>query len=233
MKRSRVIIAVLLIVMVSAVAFSQTAADVVKKAIAASGDINKMKNVNTMSIKMDAKMAGRDVTMNIISANPDKMHMEMKMMGMNTTFVSNGTDAWMSVMGRTMSVPVDQAQNNRNMNNGFNGSYLLAIAESETTKYVGVKDFNGTSCDVLEAKNPGSEGNAEYYFDKASGLLVGLVMQGEGGKTAISMSNYKDVQGVKIPHTMNISVDGNEMMVCQISEIKLNPAVDASMFEKK
>ena len=228
MKKSRIFVALLLVVLVSALAFSQTAADVVKRAIAASGDFTKIQNASSMLMKMKGDMAGREMNMEVISMGAEKMHMKMDMMGMTTKVTINGDDAWMDMMGRIMDLPMDKAAQNRSMTQGFDGSYLKLIAESEAA-YVGVKDFNGVQCDVLKGKDPNAQVEAEYYFDKGTGLMVG--MKTEAVETY--MYDYKDVQGVKIPHKIKMVMNGNMTSEITITEIKFNPPVDASLFERK
>lgn len=49
---------------------------------------------------------------------------------------------------------------------------------------------------------------------------------------AMYFSDYRDVDGVKLPHTMRISVDGQPNEEWTVEKFKVNPEVKASEFEK-
>ena len=87
---------------------------------------------------------------------------------------------------------------------------------------------------VIEAAP--AEGSPEkLYFDVNTGLQVRHDVEADGpqGKMTaeIYMDDYKDVDGVKIPHTMK---QVNQMMtwVMKITEIKNNVEIDDAKFNK-
>jgi len=75
------------------------------------------------------------------------------------------------------------------------------------------------------------------YYDAASGLLLKAVTtvvspQGEA-EVPIEMSDYKDLgNGVKVPHTLKITMPGIGDLITRFSEYKFNVDLDDAKFAK-
>jgi len=97
----------------------------------------------------------------------------------------------------------------------------------------GTEDVDGKPCyKVTLAPN---EGGAEtYYYDKATNLLVKMVMPvtaQQGPATAeISLGDYREEGGIRVPHTIKQKVPGAEVLM-KITEVKENPDIPASRFD--
>ncbi|WP_299182641.1 pitrilysin family protein [uncultured Aquimarina sp.] len=72
------------------------------------------------------------------------------------------------------------------------------------------------------------------YFDTETGLKIkDIVIQEQGGQkipSTIGYSNYKEVNGIKFPHTMSISA-GPQKFDFNVSEIKINEGVTEEDFK--
>ena len=98
----------------------------------------------------------------------------------------------------------------------------------------GVESVGGREAYVVVLTPTG--GSAEkLYFDKENGLLVQRDMERDGGQgrgpVQQFLSDYKEVDGVKVPHTLRI-VSGIGEIILKITEIKHNVAVEDSKFSK-
>src|SRR5271157_6301254 len=98
----------------------------------------------------------------------------------------------------------------------------------------GKESVNGHDAYVIEATPP--DGAAEtMYFDADSGLLVRTQREGEGpnGKVTIdtTFSDYREVDGVKLPFVMHISM-GDFAFVIKLNEVKHNVPIDDAKFDK-
>ncbi|MEL6256470.1 MAG: hypothetical protein AAFR87_30990 [Bacteroidota bacterium] len=56
-------------------------------------------------------------------------------------------------------------------------------------------------------------------------------MQGQEVEAEIFLSNYKEVNGIPFPHSMEVRANGQAMMEMIFEEIKLDEEVDESLFE--
>lgn len=81
-----------------------------------------------------------------------------------------------------------------------------------------------------------AEGSPEtWYFDATSGLLVKMDLERESpqGKMAVQvfMEDYKDVDGIKIPHTIR-QVTSAFTITIKLEEVKHNVPIDDAKFNK-
>lgn len=90
--------------------------------------------------------------------------------------------------------------------------------------------------DVQVVQGSGPRGLlATFYFDKDSGLLLREVRYGTSPighvPTQMDFSDYREVNGIKFPFKYTFSwLDGRDSF--QISDVKVNGAIDASKFAK-
>ncbi|HLH42915.1 MAG TPA: photosynthetic reaction center cytochrome c subunit family protein [Bryobacteraceae bacterium] len=90
--------------------------------------------------------------------------------------------------------------------------------------------------DVQVVQGSGPRGLlATFYFDKDSGLLLREVRYGTSpigrNPTQMDFSDYREVNGIKFPFKYTFSwLDGRDSF--QITDVKVNPAIDASKFAK-
>jgi hypothetical protein len=101
-------------------------------------------------------------------------------------------------------------------------------------KLAGAQKLGGQDVQVIEATTP--EGLLhKLYFDTQSGLLVRHDMQSEipGGKmtTVVMLGDYRDVDGVKVPFTIEQN-NPNFGFILRLKEVRHNVPVDDAKFEK-
>lgn len=100
-------------------------------------------------------------------------------------------------------------------------------------KYVAETTFDGKAVDEIELV--GAIGKMTSYFDKATGFMVGVKMtiSGQMGEMEITttMSDYKEVGGVKIPHTTVADIGGMAQLKTTVTELKVNPEFSADTFK--
>jgi photosynthetic reaction center cytochrome c subunit len=95
-------------------------------------------------------------------------------------------------------------------------------------------DIDGKPMQVVQGSRPGGA-LATFYFDGVSGLLTRLVRYANSrvGRlpTQIDYSDYRDVNGVKMPFHLKITwLDGQEDVT--LTEVQVNAPVDAAKFWK-
>jgi len=91
---------------------------------------------------------------------------------------------------------------------------------------------------IIEAKGAG-DFSAQLFVDAKTHLAL-MVMWSDPGAGAnagrmierrIYYSDFKNVDGLNLPHTFRLSVDGNPTQETTYSEIRINPKIDARTFE--
>jgi outer membrane lipoprotein-sorting protein len=231
MKRFNLLFVLALVVLGVQIAAAQSLEAVVERAINAYGGQAKLETVNTMTMKMSGKMQGAmDMEMTMFTAKPDKFRMEMRFMGQNMIIGSTGSDTWMQMMGRVMDVPGAQGESNKMMSRSFGGDMLLSLKEQGAV-YSGSGDFLGEACEIISVVDE-SKNKTDMHFSKNSGLMVGIKAKAEGSEVMIKIGDYRDVQGFKIPHSMETLMGGSPMMTMNVSDVKINTPLEDTLFSR-
>ena len=81
-----------------------------------------------------------------------------------------------------------------------------------------------------------TERPGEFYFDKESGLLqkvVGEMTGPRSGKATVTLlySDYREVDGVKLPHRLAMSINGEPMSETVVSGVELLGKVENGVFK--
>ena len=105
---------------------------------------------------------------------------------------------------------------------------------SQTSKESGEGLGKDRVVNVVQGTSPGGT-LVTMYFDQQSGLLLRLLRYGKTpiGRipTQVDYSDYRDVQGVKIPFHMTFAwLDGRDAI--QLSDVKVNVPIAAARFGK-
>jgi outer membrane lipoprotein-sorting protein len=232
MKKHHIALAGILVLCMVSLVSAQTLEDVITRAANAMGGMQKLENINTMTMKMRGTMRGAmEMQMTMYTMKPGMYRMEMDMMGQHMVTVSDGTDAWMEMMGRTMDIPAGQGGGNNMMGQSF-GEAILKLKEQGAT-YAGREDFNGVQCDVIEFTPEGQSETSRMYFDANSGLMAGIRSSAGGQNVEVRINAYSDVDGFKFPAKMETFMGSESMMEMEIYDVQINPALEASMFQRK
>jgi hypothetical protein len=75
-----------------------------------------------------------------------------------------------------------------------------------------------------------------YYLDATSGIELKTVSEadlaGSGQRQTIEtrMSNYQQVNGIMVPHTISQLMNGKPVAQMTIDKVEFNPTIDDDMF---
>ncbi len=117
----------------------------------------------------------------------------------------------------------------------MDASPMLNLEKSfDKVTCTGVEDFNGDSCHVIVCEK---EGNypVTHYFSVKSKLHVGTTMtavspQGEFESTS-RISDYRDVNGVKMPFKTEADLPNSMVMLNELESIESNADIADSLFD--
>ncbi len=112
------------------------------------------------------------------------------------------------------------------------GYYVELVGSEEID---GVDTYKVKLTKVPTIENGEEKENIEYhYFDKDSYVRIASESEqdmGQGPMTVRTIySDYEEIDGLAFPMTMTAYVDGNEMYSMVISNVKVNPEIDITMF---
>ncbi len=243
MKISRLIalgavLALLALPTVAQEATELTLDQVLAKHYEAIGGLDNWKNVNTM--KFDATMTmgpGVEAPATMTLKRPNKIRMEFTFQGMSGIQAFDGTNAWMVMpfMGKTdPEAMTDEQSKNIKEQADLDGPLVDWEADGNKVALVGKEDVEGTETYKLEVtlKN----GDIRYHFLDSEVFLPikqsgKTEIQGQEVEIETTVGDYKEVEGLVIPHSFTTSAKGQQgSQVITVTAVELNPEVSDDIF---
>lgn len=206
-----------------------------EKAMAALGDVEKIKNIKNYSAKIDLVQVTPMGEMKMEAEGtiefPNKARYSMTTPGGKMLMVINGNQGWMKHPGGTMPMPDVQkkailASLFRDPFNVINNLNTLKI------QYIGEKDFADTK--TIELLISDTENTFHLYLNSETYLPIGssyqgMTQTGPAQKQEL-FSDYRDVQGLKVAFKTETTANGKKESESVIKEIKFNLPLEENYF---
>jgi len=199
------------------------------------GGKEKMAKVKSMLVKSTSKQMGQEVKSETYVSRKGDSYLKMNMMGMELVvyavkdgkgFVMNQQMGYDDLDEEKVKSMVEKSKNMFNEAENY---------EKKDLKYLGSKEKDGVKYEVAEYKD--EKGRLlDYYFNPNTHLLDIIVVNMPDGKTVETyFKDYKDVDGIKMPFTTEIKMDGQLMREVHTDKVVFNPSeeqIDMKAFEK-
>lgn len=204
------------------------ALDVINSYLSAIGGKEKLQAVTSMTTSMKADFGGREAIMDVSKVNSGKFMMQMKMSGMvlqETKF--DGQRGMQSMMGNSQEIEGDELTSLRKQAVLFdqlgyeNAGYNLELS--------GIENVEGQMCYKINVTHSDGDKSVEFY-DVNSGLLVRSVSNTPQGTISNEYKDYKDVKGIKVPHTITVSGAMPVPITMEAVSVSINEKIDESLF---
>ncbi|MEO1255263.1 MAG: insulinase family protein, partial [Bacteroidota bacterium] len=210
-----------------------TAEKVFMNYIDAIGGKEKLTEVNAVMMKMQASVMGQTMDMEQTKASPNKSLIEVKMGGnVVQKIVFDGEKGKMSGMQGNQDITGDKA-----MDMKISSAIVeeLAYLDSKIeAKLSSLEKIDGKDAYGVEVKSPSGTTSIRYY-DAESGLLVRASSTVEGPQGAMTLSSdfndYKEFEGILFPTKLTQPLNAQVKMQISVSDVVVNPDVDASTFK--
>lgn len=235
MKTTKLLVAVAA-ALISAGSFAQTVDEIVDKHVTALGGMDKIKAVNTVITERSLAVQGMEIPTKTVLVVGKSLRNESTIMGNSMVQVVDDAKGWMirpAQMGGTgepEDMPADQLKQQIASLDPFGG--LVNYKEKgNKVELVGKEKMDKK--DVYHLKVTSKEGTTmDEYLDAETYLVskVKVDMNGQSGE--IELSDYKEVEGVKFPNTMDISNAQMGTMSFITSKVLVNTPVDAAIFKR-
>jgi len=222
--------------LISAGSFAQTVDEIVDKHVTALGGMDKIKAVNTVITERSLAVQGMEIPTKTVLVVGKSLRNESTIMGNSMVQVVDDSKGWMirpTQMGGTgepEDMPADQLKQQIASLDPFGG--LVNYKEKgNKVELVGKEKLDKK--DVYHLKVTSKEGTTmDEYLDAETYLVsrVKVDMNGQSGE--IDLSDYKEVEGVKFPNTMDITNPQMGTMSFITSKVSVNTPVDATIFKK-
>jgi hypothetical protein len=142
-----------------------------------------------------------------------------------STSTFNGTDYWFQFANGD---PVRQVSDLSEVARNSTLGYPEKLLQAEAYEYVGVKQLDEFLCDIVRVKTKNTE--IDYYFDTTTHYLVRYHAKDKPVKT--TLKDYRDVNGLKIPFTEEISNEFGVISVNHLVDTRIDLLIDNTYFSK-
>lgn len=208
-----------------------TAEKVLVNYINAIGGLEKVNAVTTTKAVMKGNVMGTDLTMTVTKKAALKSVIELNGNGMTMQkMVSDGKDLSLTYMGQ--KPPIDSKLRELQM---FDGALFKELAYTELgakAKLTGIQNVDGKEAYAVEFTLPQGEKTTELY-DKETGLKIQTLQTVKGPQgditVTVKFADYKEVSGVKFPHTMTQS-QGPMNIKFEATSYEVNPKIEDTLF---
>jgi hypothetical protein len=234
MRTNKLLVAVVA-AMISVSSYGQTVDEIVDKHVAAVGGIDKINGVKTLVIDRSLAVSGMEIPSKTLLVVGKSVRSESTVMGNSMIQVLDGTTGWMirpTMMGGTgepEDMPADVLKQTQGQLDPFGG--LVNYKEKgNTVELVGKEKVDKK--DAFHLKVTSKEGQVTDEWVDAQTYLISKIKVDMGGQQGeISMSDYKEVDGVKFPNTMDIS-SPQGVITFVTNKIVVNGAIDETAFKR-
>ncbi|MCC1483293.1 insulinase family protein [Winogradskyella sp. E313] len=208
-----------------------TASDVVKNYVKAIGGETALRAVNSTLTNAEVTIQGAPFKPKAIIKQmaPNKFSMEMVADGFGTIMKQkfDGSSGYQEAQGQKIPM-TDSDVSSRKAEKGL---YPELYMEASNIALESLTAIDGT--DVYKIKVTKGDKDSFSYYDAKTGFLVRTEVtneaQGQSITTITDFSNYKEVGGIMIPHTMKITT-GPQVFTLDTTEVKINEGVTAEDF---
>jgi outer membrane lipoprotein-sorting protein len=217
---------------------SQKASDILKKMVDAQGGKKVLEKVKDMTStgSLELIQMGMSGSMTMYKKEPDKVRMDIEVMGMVITQAFDGETAWWvnPQTGSREEVPEQQADDMKRMALGID-AFLYPDKYGITFASKGKEKIEEKEYLVLEQTF--SDGHkATLYIDPKTYLTYKSIsttvnQMGVEVEQETFESDFKKVEGMTIAYSIIIFQDGEEFMKLALSEVSFNSGLEDSLFK--
>ncbi|MGG7471260.1 M16 family metallopeptidase [Chryseobacterium arthrosphaerae] len=199
-----------------------TVSTVVDKYISAIGGKANVAKISSYTMNASMSMQGQNIDFKTIKAQGGKEVTTVTAMGqVMQKQVFDGKTGYSEQMGKKIDITPEQIAEKQKTPELFEE---LSFAKSADYKLGGIEKINGEDSYVIKG------GDTTYYYSVTTGLKTGetkkVKAQGQEMIIPTTFSDYKEVNGVKMPYTISVSQMGMDMTM-KVKSYEVNKATDA------
>ena len=216
---------------------AQTSDEIVQKYLKAMGGADKWKKVESMRQSCTASQGGMNFPVSMTQMRPNLSKVEGEMQGNKFIIQSyDGTVAWTQTPWGTMNkaTKMTEDETKETAKEQFEDDFIDYKTKGHTVELEGTEEIDGAKCHKLKLKR--KVGDEKIYFIDAENFVPLMVRSfvssgpAKGQASETLMSDYKEVEGLMIAHTMEQKMNGQSQAVIKIDKVELNPKLEKSVF---
>jgi outer membrane lipoprotein-sorting protein len=237
MKKSSILI--ILVIFSASLIQAQTADEILARYFETTGGIENWKKLNTMRIDGKMSMQGMVFNFTIQSKRPNKRKVVVDAQGTKIIQAFDGIDAWMinPLAGGSEPAKMPDELAKEFTTQKFEPDFVDYKKKGHQVTLLGEEEVDGVVCFKIQLiKNIDQEEITElHFFDMKFFVPIMVInnpvsgtMKGQEVKTYLS--DYKEIDGMKMPTLMEAKVNGQSIRKLTFEKIVLNGEIDDSSF---
>jgi outer membrane lipoprotein-sorting protein len=212
---------------------AQTVDEIVARNIQAKGGAEKIKAVQSMKQASHIKIQGMSATMTTYFKRPNLSRQEMSIAGAQIIAAFDGTTAWgiNPMAGQTTPQPLPGASAEQARREAdFDPPLLDYKTKGTKVEFVGTEPAGGGKS-YLHLTVTDKQGTVtQVYLDSTTALEAKIVAQGPTGPIETALSDYRDVNGLKLPFAIKTTTGGVVAADVVVDSIQFNVDMPATLF---
>ena len=216
-----------------AMAQSPTVDELVAKNIQSKGGLEKLRAIQTMKQTSRVSMQNMNGTMVVYGKRPNLIRQEFSFSGETVLQVFDGTAAWMInpfagakdplvITGPQADAIKEQSDFESPFVDYKEKGYRIELIGTETTAGRRLHHLKVTSL---------KQRVQHCYLDADTGLEARIVSESPAGLLEQELSDYRDVDGIKVPFSIRTLSAGVPMMSITVEKVEINPKIDDAIFK--
>jgi outer membrane lipoprotein-sorting protein len=220
-------------------ASAQTADELLEKNIKAMGGKDKLTALKSVKMTGKMKMGPMEAPFTLTKARPADMRVDFTIQGMTGTQAYDGSTGWtlMPFQGNKDAQKMTEEQlKDIRAEADFDGPTFDYKAKGNKVEYLGKEDVQGTPAYKLKVTTKDGK-ETTVFLDAETYLAIKTDatrnMMGQDVEIETTIGDYKQVDGMYFPYSIESHPKGKESMGGQaivIDKIELNPKVDNGLF---
>jgi hypothetical protein len=228
-----VLVCALLLALPAGPAAAQTVEDILARNLQAHGGIEKLKSAQTLKVTARLSSQGLEIPITAYSKRPNMTRKELAMGGETMVFAFDGATAWQlnPLEGSHDPVAIAGPDLDRiRRESEFDSPLVDSSARGYTIALAGTETAGGRTLQHLTVTKNGV--TEDCYIDVSTGLEARLVSPAPGGILEQQFSDYRDVQGLRLPFSIRTLQNGVPVADVKIDAIVINAPIDDALFKK-
>ena len=224
-----------ILVLAGTVLSAQTADDVISRYLDAIGGKKTITKIKSMVVEGTMEIEGMEGAMKTTTLSGKGVKVEIDMMGSLVVNCITDQGGWTinPLMGSTTpeDIPEDQ-YNSAKYQIVIAGPFINYAEKGFKAELVGEETVKDTKAVKVRLTSP-EDIVSDHLFDPASGYLIRTIEDGDMGEDISTYSDYKKIDGLATPHSIEISAAGGQAYIYfTVDEVEVNVPVDESIFNK-
>lgn len=239
MTRRHLILLFAFTLLMSAAASAQTADEIIKKNIEARGGLQKIKAIKSVKVtgKLTIAGPGLELPITIQQKRPNTFRMDVSFQGQSIIQAYDGETGWQVNPPQGIREPEKMAGDDlkdAQEQADLDGALVDYKEKGHTVELMGKEDLEGTP--AYKLKLTLKTGDVRYiYIDAANYLELKITAKrrSPGGEQEVDIypGNYKQVNGVLFPYSIEQKVGGQPQVQIALDKIEVDVPVDDAAFK--